>query len=100
MSTGLVERGLGGQKAAQLLAQRLRDLRDLEARGGARVGAHDPGATGVGDDRDPIALGQRLVGEQRGDVEQLGEALGADHSDLPEEGVGGQVRPGEHRSGV
>ncbi len=94
------ERCLGRQEAVQPLPQVIRSLRHLEAARLAGVGAHDPRPSGVGEDADPAALRQGLVLEQRGNVEELGEGVGADHAGLLEEGIDGDVRRRQQRPRV
>ena len=51
----------------------------------ARVGGENARATGIGEDSDPSVPRHRLMREQRGDVEQLFEAIRPDHASLPEQ---------------
>ena len=100
MSTGLPSRRLGRQEGASSAWSSSGSWRDLEPDRIAGVGAHDPRPARVGDDPDPAPRRQRLGREQRGDVEQLREGLGADHPALLEEGVDGAVGGRQQRAGV
>ena len=74
--------------------------RHLEPAGLEDVGAEDAGPAGVGDDPHPRTRRQRLAGQQRGDVEELGHGLGSDHAGLGEEGVDGYVGVRQQGAGV
>ena len=101
MSTGLSSAGLGRQELQPGGSRTLCGISgNLETRSLASVRAHDPGAARVGDDPDPGAIGQRLVLEQGGDVEKLGQAVGPDHAGLIEEGVDGDVRRRQQGPGM
>ena len=101
MSTGLRDRRLGRQVRGEAARACLAGTRlDAEPRRLAGVGARDPRAAGVGDDADAVAAGQRLAGQQRGDVEQLADRAGADHAGVAEQRVDGGVGRGEQRAGV
>ena len=83
MSTGLPSAASAGRKLAQLGPHLVGQRRDLEAARLAGVGAQDPGPAGVGDDRRPACPpGSGWLASSDGDVEQLGQRVGADHARL------------------
>ncbi len=88
---GIRDARLGREHRAQtgdgVLAQR----GQLEAGGLARVGAEDPEAARIRHDPDRAALEPPARREQRGDVDELLQRLGANHAGLPEERVRGGV---------
>ena len=86
-STGLRERRLGRGERAQGALELGRERRDVEPVPGAGVGARMPGPPALVTIATRRPGGQRLVGEQRGDVEQLVERVGADHAGLAEQRV-------------
>ena len=96
----VAERRRRGQERGQPRLHVGGQLGHLHPGGLAGVGAQDPGTAGVGDDRDPVAARHRLGGEQRGDVEQLVQRVGADHARLLEQRVDGHVGGGQQRAGV
>ena len=99
MSIGFADRRLGREeRAAAACARCARQLDDLEAGRLAGVGAEDPRTAGVGDDRDAVAARRRLRRQQRGDVEELAERVGADHAGLAEQRVDGDVGGREQRA--
>jgi len=63
-----------------------------------RIGGHDAGAAGIGDNGDAIALEQWLIGKSGGKVKQLLDGIGAQHPRLPEPGTVGRVRTGQTAS--
>ena len=107
MSTGLPTAGRRRQKRAQLGACGLAQRRKLQPVGFARIGGQNPRTTGVGENRDPGTPRHWLMRQQRRDVEQLLEPLGADDAGLTEQRIddgvaGGQragMRGGRARSG-
>jgi hypothetical protein len=84
-----------GQEGRQLLAHRFRKLRHGQAAGLARVGAQDRRTTGIGDDGDPVAGGQRLAAQQERGVEEFGQRVSAYDARLLEKRVDGDVRSGQ-----
>ena len=100
MSIGLPSDAAAGRNSASRAAHVAGQLGDLDPGGLAGVGAQDPGPAGVGDDRDPVAARHRLRGQQRGDVEQLVQRVGADHAGLLEQRVDGHVGGRQQRAGV
>ena len=99
VSTGPVTTARGRQQPAQRALGGRAELHDLQAVVGAGVGGQRARAAGVGDDRDPVARGQRLAGQQRRGIDQLAETRGGDDTRLVEHGLlGGQRRRG--RRGV
>ena len=66
-------------------------LRESEALGHEFVDGHDRGASGVGDDRDPIPARQRLQGERLRVVEELLDGVRAEHPGLVEDGLRREV---------
>ena len=80
--------------------RRVAERRQLEPGrlGGVREQDRRPAA--VGDDAEPASGGRRTAGEQRGDVEQLAVALGADHAGLGEQRVHGRVGGRHERARV
>ncbi len=78
-------------------AQRYRSTDDQPDRCG-RVPGQQSQRVGVADDRDPSALGKRLVGQQLGNVEHLLERVDLDDAGLTEHGVDRCHRRGDrHR---
>ena len=65
----------------------------------AGIGRKDAGSAGVGENGDAAAARQRLSRQQRGDVEQLRDRVGADHAGLVKQRVDEVIRRGE-RAGV
>ena len=63
-----------------------RELGQLAAAGDQRVGGQHAGAAGVGQDRQARALRARLLGQHFGHVEQLGDAVHAQHAAAAEGG--------------
>ena len=67
----------------------------------ARVGAlRCAGPAGVRHDRDPVAARQRLAGQQRREVEHLGQRVGADHARVGNSASTWYVGRGEQRARV
>ena len=93
---GRLGRGEGAQSGLGVGGER----RGVEPVAGARVGGEDARPAGVGEDRDGRPAGKRLAGEQRGDVEELAEGVGADDAGLAEERIDRHVGRGEQRAGV
>jgi hypothetical protein len=73
---------------------------DVQPPGFARVGALDTQTACVRDDRDVPAVRDRLVHEERGDVEHLLERVRSDHAVLTEDRVHRGVVGCEQRSRV
>ena len=73
------------------------ELGDLEPGCSTRIGGNDAGAAAVAHHRDPSTGRDRLVGEQHGRVEQLGEGVDADDTGLAEERVDRGVGVGQRR---
>jgi len=99
MSTGLVTVAPGGrhgEAAPSALPHRVH----AEPRRRAGVRARDPRAARAGDHADAVAAGQRLAGEQRGDVEQLADRSGADDPGVAEQRIDGRVGDGDQRGRV
>ena len=84
---GVAERSGGGQRGAKLVLGGLAQLGQLEAVADRGVGGHDAGAPGVGDDRHPRPLGQRLGGVEGRVVEQFGDRVDALHAALGQQRV-------------
>ena len=72
--------------------QSRRRLGQLEPGRVGRVGQQDRGPAGVGHDAEARTRGSRLGREQCGDVQQLAEAVGANHAGLVEQRVDGRIR--------
>ncbi len=95
------QRGLGRQEARPARSRTSAGISGTSSPAASQASAHMiAGPPALVRIPTAVAGRQRLAGEQRGDVEQLGEGLGADHSGLLEEGVDGDVGGGEHRAGV
>ena len=88
-----------GRKRIQLLHGRVGDLGQLAAAHDQRVGGQHAGAAGVGDDGQVGAVGARLLGEHLGHVEDVGDAVDAQHADAAEGGIEHVVAAGQ-RAGV
>ena len=65
---------------------------DLQPPADAGLGAERAQRVGVADDGHPVALGQRLVDHELGDVEHLVDVLDPDHPGLAQHRVEG-LRP-------
>ena len=90
-----------GRNARQLGPHLVAERRRPRARPASHASAHMiPGPPALVTIATRLPAGQRLAREQRGDVEQLGERVGADHARLAEERVDGHVGGGEQRPGV
>ena len=62
----------GGQALVELLLRLLGDLcASLPSRGDQGVGGHHARAAGIGDDRQPLALGRLLPGQKLGTLEHV-----------------------------
>ena len=61
------------------------------------IGKEDAEAAGVGDHADAPAGRYRLRGQQPGDIEELGQRVGADDAGLLEQRVDGDVAAGQRR---
>ena len=94
---GIADRGGGREQVAQRARVRAA-ARAAEAGGVAGIRAEDRRPARVRDDGRPGAPGQRLGGEQRGDVQELAERVGADHARVTEERVGRAVRLRDQRA--
>ncbi len=94
-----VDRVLGGsgrgQDTPDLLAQLRRQLRDHQAVRFQGIGGEYPGPTGVGDHPHPVTGRDRLIGEERGGVEELLDGVHPDHAGLMEQGLDRDVRRGK-----
>ena len=97
MSTGFARLASPRQKLAELRPRLFRERRQLEAGCGAGVGAKDSEAARVRQHRDPAAPRERLAREQHGDVDQLLERVGLNHSGLPEQRLDRGRRPRKRR---
>ena len=95
MSTGFATDASVGRNAARAARVSLAGRRQLEPRRLAGVGAEDPEPAGVRQHRDAPPLRDGLAREQRGDLEQTRERVGADHARLAEDGVDGGIRAGQ-----
>ena len=91
----VVEARCGWQELGQFGLDLVRYLRHDQTVRLARVGAQDAGSTAVGQDGDAVALGSRLVGQERRHVEELAQSVGADDAGLLEERVHRDVRGAE-----
>ena len=89
------ERRLDGERRREGGTRLLGERRQLEPDRLARVCAEDPEPAGVRQHRHASPLRDGLRGEERGDVEQGGEGVGADHACLAEDGVDRGVGAGE-----
>ena len=92
--------GRGRQDLAQRGLRLRRQRRNAEARVDARVRAHDARTARVADDPDAAAARGRLLGQDRRGVEQVVEAVAADHARAGEQRVDGGIRGGDQRAGV
>ena len=92
--------GVGREPLREPIAGRLGQRLDPQPAGSAGVRADDPRPAGVGDDGDPVAGRERLVGQQRGHVEELAHRVGADDAGVSEHRVDGRVAGGEQRPRV
>ena len=91
---------MGREPLREPIARRLGQRLDPQPAGSAGVRADDPRPAGVGDDGDPVAGRERLVGQQRGHVEELAHRVGADDPGVPEQRVDGRVAGSEQRPRV
>ena len=89
--------GLGREDRGEARARLLRELRELEPGGVARVGAEDPETTGVRQHGDAPSGRRRLGREERRDVDELLEGRRADDAGLAEQRRDGSVGARERR---
>ena len=97
MSTGFAAEASDGKRGSERRARLLAELGQLEARDLARVGAEDAEPAGVREHGDAASARNGLGREQRGDVEQPAERVGANHARLAEDRVDGGVGARERR---
>ena len=97
MSIGFESPACGGRNERSFASVSRLELGQLQPVRLARIGQQDAGASGVGHDAHARASRHRLRREQRGDVEELFERVGADHSRLLEERVDRDVEARERR---
>jgi len=90
--------GGGRQVLCQIGLRLLRERGEHQTIELERIGGHDAGAAGIGDNGDAIALEQWLIGKSGGKVKQLLDGIGAQHPRLPEPGTVGRVRTGQTAS--
>ena len=95
----VAERSGRGQRGAKLLLGGLAQLGQLQAVADRGVGGHDARAAGIGDDRHPRSLGQRLRGIKRRVVEQFGNRIDPLHAALRQQGIVDRIGTGQ-RTGV
>ena len=88
------------QQRAHRAPAGLAERRQREPRRVGRIGQQDRGPARVGDHAEPSARRDGLRGQQAGDVEQLAEAVGADHAGLGEERVDRGIGGRDKRAGV
>ena len=90
-----------GRNARQARAQPRGEARRPRGRPPRRRRLHRiPGPPALVTIATRLPRGARLRRQQRRDVEQLGERVGADHAGLAEQRVDGDVRGGQQRAGV
>src|SRR5215510_3658198 len=71
----VVDRRGGGQRLSQLLFRRFAELGNFQSGGFGGVDRQDGGASGVGQDADSAAGGDRLRGEQPRDREEFHQSV-------------------------
>ena len=99
ISTGLLWLQVDGQDRVVLLHGLGSQLGQFAAAGDQGVGGQHAGAARVGDDGQARAAGARLLGEDFGHVEEVGDVVDAQHAAAAEGGFQDFVAAGQ-RAGV
>ncbi len=100
VSTGLPSAAGSGRNAESARRTSSWERRHAQAVGLTGVGGEDAGPAAVGEDRHRPAAGQRLVGQQGRDIEELPEGVRAHDARLVEQGIDRDVRGADQRAGV
>ena len=84
MSTGLSLGQVAGRTSSSLAMVSADSSVRAAAVADERVGGQHAGAAGVGEDGQVVALGQRLLAQDLGEVEEVADAVGTQHAGAAE----------------